>query len=121
MDLPLRTDVDGVGVVNSVCWSCGGTGDYLEGDESRAIECFGCQVSREVAEADSQTQPKRTYLRLDEVVAEFEHTRPRHSGSVMLAAPILGYRNPKSLSKALYRARSKGIDVKFIDDHERAR
>ena len=36
----------------SICWTCGGTGEYLEGNEKRAVECFGCEQLRKVDERD---------------------------------------------------------------------
>lgn len=36
----------------SICWTCGGIGRYLEGDAQRAIQCFSCEVTEAVDEAD---------------------------------------------------------------------
>jgi hypothetical protein len=57
------------------------------------------------------------YTRAD-LVAEFEHTRPRHHGVVSVAAPIFGM-TAKALAKALYRARAAGHVVAFRDDSAR--
>lgn len=59
-------------------------------------------------------------MSMEELVAEFEHTRPRHKGSISEAAVIFN-RNPKSMAKQLHRARQRGFDVAFIDDSARTR
>jgi hypothetical protein len=56
----------------------------------------------------------------DLVLAEFEHTRGRHGGHVSLAAPILGM-SMDALSRALFRAKRDGIDVRFINDVKAAK
>ncbi len=53
-------------------------------------------------------------MEIDDVIAEFEWTRPRHGGLVDVAAPILEMK-PMSLSRALHRARKNGHDVRFTD------
>lgn len=48
----------------------------------------------------------------DELVAEFEWTRPRHGGDITVAAGIFGM-TAEGIERALYRARKRGIDVQF--------
>jgi hypothetical protein len=54
------------------------------------------------------------------VLSEFEHTWGRHSGQITVAAPILGM-SPQALSRALYRAKSDGEQVRFVDDLRKVR
>jgi uncharacterized damage-inducible protein DinB len=55
----------------------------------------------------------------DDLLAEYEHTWDRHRGQVSVAAAILGMK-PASLSRALYRARKRGIEVRMCDDRKAA-
>lgn len=52
------------------------------------------------------------------VIAEFEHTRPRHGGRVEFAAPILNV-SEALLEQLLYRAKRHGVDVKFMTSEPR--
>lgn len=54
-------------------------------------------------------------LKRAELVAEFRHTWDRHHGSVVIAAGILDM-TPMALSRALYRARKAGVQLRFHDD-----
>lgn len=51
----------------------------------------------------------------EDVVAEFLHTWDRHGGKVSIAAGILEM-TPVALSRALYRARKDGVDLRFLND-----
>ena len=57
--------------------------------------------------------------RLDEFLAEFEWTRPRHNGSVLAAAAIFEAK-PATIARRLNRARQRGIAVAFTDDTKQA-
>lgn len=59
-------------------------------------------------------------MTMEELVAEFEHTWPRHKGRISEAATIFN-RNPKSMAKQLHRAKQRGFDVTFTDDSSRTR
>ena len=48
----------------------------------------------------------------EELVAEFEWTRPRHGGDITVAAAIFGM-TPEGIERALYRARKRGVEVEF--------
>lgn len=48
-------------------------------------------------------------------IAEFNHTRSRHDGSVTFSAPLFGV-TPKAMARRLYRARAAGFPVLFHDD-----
>lgn len=61
---------------------------------------------------------KSTYLTRDELVTEWQHTWNRHYGHVTLAAPIFGT-TPTALSRRLYRMRSAGYQIRFLDDTQR--
>jgi hypothetical protein len=50
-----------------------------------------------------------------ELLTEFQWTWPRHQGRVSVAAPILGM-TPEALSRALYRLKNKGYDIRMIND-----
>jgi hypothetical protein len=58
-------------------------------------------------------------MKSDELIAEYEHTWDRHRGRISVAAEILGM-TPNSLSRAIYRARQRGIDVRMRDDSKAA-
>ena len=60
-------------------------------------------------------------MKAADIVAEFLHTWPRHKGSVLLAAPILGYNKPASLATTLRRAQRRGMEVTFTDDSKAAK
>jgi hypothetical protein len=55
-----------------------------------------------------------------ETVEEFNWTYREHGGDVMLASTRLGMQ-PRTLAKALYRAKSRGSDVKFLDNTYKVR
>lgn len=55
-----------------------------------------------------------------EFVAEFEWTRSRHNGEVVLAAPIFGMQ-PSGLEQRLRRAKAAGYHVDYICMPERGR
>lgn len=55
-----------------------------------------------------------------ELVEEFEHTRPRHKGRISWAAEMFGC-SPQGLVRRLHRCREIGLHVDFIDDTKNAR
>lgn len=55
-----------------------------------------------------------------ETVEEFQWTFVDHRGDVLVASERLGLA-PRTLAKALYRAKKRGIDVSFYDNTGRLR
>jgi hypothetical protein len=55
-----------------------------------------------------------------DLIDEYEHTRPRHNGYVSEAAKILGY-DALALARRFYRYRRQGMWVDFIDDTKQVR
>jgi len=51
----------------------------------------------------------------EELLAEYQHTWPRHNGYVRQAAEVLGI-EPRALARRFYRMRKQGMWVEFIDD-----
>lgn len=64
--------------------------------------------------------PSRAARGREQLVEDFEHTRPAHRGLVTAAAMRLGMQ-PRSLARALHRAQAAGIDVRFTDDTKQLR
>lgn len=62
----------------------------------------------------------RSRRRLQNVIEEFEHTRPAHGGMITVAAAKLDM-TPQALQMVLYRARRRGAVVEFRDDTKRLR
>jgi muramoyltetrapeptide carboxypeptidase LdcA involved in peptidoglycan recycling len=50
-----------------------------------------------------------------EVLTEYEWTWARHQGRISIAAPILGM-TPEALSRALYRLKNKGYEIRMTND-----
>ena len=54
------------------------------------------------------------------MVEDFMWTYPEHNGDVLVAAHRLDMK-PKSLARTLYRAKKRGIEIKFFDSSQRGR
>ena len=51
----------------------------------------------------------------EELLAEYQHTWPRHHGYVRQAAEVLGV-EPMALARRFYRMCKQGLWVDFVDD-----
>ena len=63
---------------------------------------------------------RRTYMTRSELVEEWQHTFDRHGGRVSQAATLLGT-TPIALTRRLYRMKTAGYELRFIDDSKACR
>lgn len=72
-------------------------------------KCAGCGEHIYYAGVGCGPDARKTR---EEILEDFEFTRPEHKGGITLAASILKM-NRESLARALHRAKAGGVHVEF--------